>query len=105
MKDYFDSFLLKQPQGKIIESHVNIGEGWASDVGIYEFTMGATGDKVKGRYSYNYGTSDRDDDFACTKCSLISMNFSQGGRNLEDPAPPQQCYARGDCHGQAYHGR
>ena len=60
VKDYFDSFLKKQPQGKIIESHVNIGEGWASDVGIYEFTMGATGDKVKGRYSYNYGTSNQD---------------------------------------------
>merc|ERR1719310_261199 len=58
VKDYFDSFLLKQPQGKIIESHVNIGEGWASDVGIYEFTMGATGDKVKGRYSYNYVKED-----------------------------------------------
>ena len=27
---------------------------WCQDVGIYEFTMGATGDKVKGRYSFVY---------------------------------------------------
>lgn len=29
-------------------------EDWCQDVGIYEFTMGATGDKVKGRYSFVY---------------------------------------------------
>jgi len=58
VKDYFDGFLLKQPQGKILDGHINIGDGWASDVGIYEFTMGATGDKVKGRYSYNYVKED-----------------------------------------------
>jgi hypothetical protein len=27
---------------------------WCQDVGIYEFTMGATGDKVKGRYTFVY---------------------------------------------------
>lgn len=54
MKDYFDAFLKKQPQGEILESYVKIGNGWASDCGIYEFTMGATGDKVKGRYSFVY---------------------------------------------------
>merc|ERR1711966_132476 len=58
VKDYFDSFLLKKPQGEILDGHINIGDGWASDVGIYEFTMGATGDKVKGRYSYNYVKED-----------------------------------------------
>mmetsp|Transcript_35879 Transcript_35879/g.65822 ORF Transcript_35879/g.65822 Transcript_35879/m.65822 type:complete len:479 (+) Transcript_35879:68-1504(+) len=54
VKDYFDTFLLKKPQGKILEGNVHLGDGWASDTGIYEFTMGTTGDKVKGRYSYNY---------------------------------------------------
>mmetsp|Transcript_16231 Transcript_16231/g.30963 ORF Transcript_16231/g.30963 Transcript_16231/m.30963 type:complete len:184 (-) Transcript_16231:502-1053(-) len=54
IKDYFDSFLLKKPQGKIIDGNIHIGDGWASDSGIYEFTMGATGDKVKARYTYNY---------------------------------------------------
>lgn len=27
---------------------------WCQDNGIYEFTMGATGDKVKGRYTFVY---------------------------------------------------
>lgn len=54
VKDYFDSFLLKKPQGKILDGNIHIGDGWASDSGIYEFTMGATGDKVKARYTYNY---------------------------------------------------
>jgi len=54
VKDYFDAFLKKEPQGKIIDGKVTIGDGWASDAGIYEFTMGATGDKVKARYTYNY---------------------------------------------------
>eukprot|EP00580_Thalassiosira_gravida_P001515 CAMPEP_0201606506 /NCGR_PEP_ID=MMETSP0492-20130828/5928_1 /ASSEMBLY_ACC=CAM_ASM_000837 /TAXON_ID=420259 /ORGANISM="Thalassiosira gravida, Strain GMp14c1" /LENGTH=590 /DNA_ID=CAMNT_0048070923 /DNA_START=17 /DNA_END=1789 /DNA_ORIENTATION=- len=58
VKDYFDAFLLKQPQGEILDGNINIGDGWATDVGIYEFTMGATGDKVKGRYSYNYVKED-----------------------------------------------
>jgi len=35
-------------------SYVMIGNNWCEDAGIYEFTMGATGDKVKGRYSFVY---------------------------------------------------
>ncbi|KAL7534163.1 hypothetical protein ACHAXR_005682, partial [Thalassiosira sp. AJA248-18] len=54
VKDYFDSFLLKKPQGTILDGSIHIGDGWASDTGIYEFTLGATGDKVKARYTYNY---------------------------------------------------
>jgi uncharacterized protein (TIGR02246 family) len=84
IKDYFVGFLTKKPQGKILESNVTIGDSklfvicsldtflapwqlsyhelfaalrppdWCQDVGIYEFTMGATGDKVKGRYSFVY---------------------------------------------------
>jgi len=54
IKDYFDNFLLKKPQGEILESNVIVGTNWAQDAGIYEFTMGATGDKVKGRYSFVY---------------------------------------------------
>jgi hypothetical protein len=37
---------------------VNIGSNICQDVGIYEFTMGATGDKVKGRYSFVYTWED-----------------------------------------------
>jgi len=54
IKDYFESFLLRKPQGEIIESHVKIGVNWAKDSGIYEFTMGTNGSKVKGRYSFIY---------------------------------------------------
>mmetsp|Transcript_2737 Transcript_2737/g.5836 ORF Transcript_2737/g.5836 Transcript_2737/m.5836 type:complete len:449 (+) Transcript_2737:236-1582(+) len=58
VKDYFDTFLLKKPQGTILDGKVHIGDGWATDMGIYEFTMGATGDKVKARYTYNYVQED-----------------------------------------------
>ncbi|KAL7478623.1 hypothetical protein ACHAW6_009499 [Cyclotella cf. meneghiniana] len=58
VKDYFDTFLLKKPQGKILNGKINIGDGWASDTGIYEFTLGATGEKVKARYTYNYVMED-----------------------------------------------
>jgi len=51
---YFVDFCEKKPQGEILESYVTTGEGWCKDVGIYEFTMGSTGDKVKARYSFVY---------------------------------------------------
>jgi uncharacterized protein (TIGR02246 family) len=54
IKDYFDTFLLKKPQGEILDSFVTIGDGWCKDVGVYEFTMGNDGSKVKGRYSFVY---------------------------------------------------
>ena len=57
-KAYFDDFLKKEPQGEILESFVEIGDGWCKDVGIYEFTMGTTGEKVKGRYSFLYSFED-----------------------------------------------
>jgi uncharacterized protein (TIGR02246 family) len=60
IKDYFDAFLLKKPQGVILEGDIIIGHNWAQDAGIYEFTMGATGDKVKARYSYVYVFEDGD---------------------------------------------
>jgi uncharacterized protein (TIGR02246 family) len=54
IKDYFETFCKLKPQGKILESHVLVGDGWCKDVGIYEFTMGANGSKVKARYSFVY---------------------------------------------------
>ena len=42
VKDYFDAFLLKKPQGEILSGSVKIGDGWASDSGIYDFTMGVS---------------------------------------------------------------
>jgi uncharacterized protein (TIGR02246 family) len=58
IKDYFDNFLKLQPQGQILESHVLVGDNWAKDVGIYEFTMRANGSKVKARYSFVYVLED-----------------------------------------------
>jgi uncharacterized protein (TIGR02246 family) len=54
IKDYFDNFLQKKPQGTIIESFAEVGNNWAKDVGVYEFKMGLDGSKVKGRYSFVY---------------------------------------------------
>ena len=31
--DYFDNFLLKQPQGEILDGEIRIGNGWAQDAG------------------------------------------------------------------------
>lgn len=54
IKDYFDAFLLKKPQGKIVDGHIKIGHNWAQDAGIYEFTLGVDGSKVMARYSFVY---------------------------------------------------
>jgi hypothetical protein len=54
IKEYFDSFLLQKPQVEILESFVTLGDGWCSDVGVYECTMGADGSQMKGRYSFFY---------------------------------------------------
>ncbi|KAG7344777.1 signal peptide protein [Nitzschia inconspicua] len=56
IRQYFDVFLQRKPQGKILESHVTIGDNgsWCQDVGLYEFTLGDDGSKVKARYSFFY---------------------------------------------------
>lgn len=59
IKDYFVKFLAGSPKGEILESFVKLGEGWCSDVGIYEFSF-EDGSKVKGRYSYVYIYEDGD---------------------------------------------
>ena len=33
IKDYFDAFLLKEPQGVILDGDIRIGDGWAQDCG------------------------------------------------------------------------
>jgi hypothetical protein len=44
----------RQQKNKYNLSFVQIGTNWCKDSGIYEFTMGATGAKVKARYSFVY---------------------------------------------------
>ncbi|CAJ1946420.1 unnamed protein product [Cylindrotheca closterium] len=60
IKDYFVHFLEKKPHGTILESFVTTGPGWCMDNGIYEFSLQATGDTVKARYSFVY-TKEGDD--------------------------------------------
>jgi len=54
IKDYFDNFLTLKPDGQILEGKIKIGKEWAQDAGIYEFTMGVNGSKLKARYSFVY---------------------------------------------------
>ena len=58
IKDYFVGFLKKKPSGEILESYATVGHNFCQDVGVYEFTMAVTGDKVKGRYSFVYTLED-----------------------------------------------
>lgn len=53
IKDYFVHFLEKKPTGKILEGEIYVGNNWAQDAGIYEFTF-QDGSKVKARYSFVY---------------------------------------------------
>lgn len=53
IKDYFVHFLEKKPDGKILEGEIFVGNNWAQDAGIYEFTF-EDGSKVKARYSFVY---------------------------------------------------
>ena len=54
IEDYFTNFLKLEPQGEIESGDIIIGTNWAQDAGVYEFTMGANGAKVKGRYTFVY---------------------------------------------------
>ena len=56
IQDYFASFLLQKPMGRIVESHITIGEtgNWCSDNGIYEFVMKVDGSVVRARYTFMY---------------------------------------------------
>jgi len=53
IKDYFVGFLKKKPVGKILEGEIFVGNNWAQDAGIYEFTF-EDGSAVKARYSFIY---------------------------------------------------
>jgi uncharacterized protein (TIGR02246 family) len=53
-EDYFRQFLKNKPVGKIDARTIEIDCNTALDVGLYTFTFGATGAKVKARYTYTY---------------------------------------------------
>ena len=76
--NYFDSFLLKKPQGVILSGDIILGCNWAQDAGIYEFTMGADGSKVKARYSYVYIWEDSQWKISHHHSSVMPEGFLQG---------------------------
>jgi len=82
IKDYFDLFLTKKPQGEILESNVMIGTNWCQDAGIYEFTLGATGDKVKARYSFIYKQEDGQWKIAHHHSSVMPESIPPAGQPI-----------------------
>lgn len=84
IKNYFDTFLLRKPQGKIIDSYVTIGEGFCKDVGTYEFTMGDDESKVKGRYSFVYVYEDGTWKIAHHHSSMMPEAILGGGVSKKD---------------------
>jgi uncharacterized protein (TIGR02246 family) len=57
--EYFEGFLLNEPQGVVTESVVrDLGDGYVSHSGLYTFTMGASGDVVPARFTFVYAEDD-----------------------------------------------
>ena len=54
IRDYFVDFLAKKPRGEILESHIEIGSDYATDIGRYKFCFAVDGSCAEGRYSYFY---------------------------------------------------
>jgi len=77
IKGYFDKFLLNKPQGVILESYPQVECNSATDMGIYEFTMGADGSKVRARYSflYDYDTVSKTWKIAHHHSSMLPEQF------------------------------
>jgi uncharacterized protein (TIGR02246 family) len=53
-EDYFHHFLENKPVGKIDSRSIEMGCNTAVDAGLYTFTFGTTGARVKARYTYTY---------------------------------------------------
>ncbi|GAX12145.1 hypothetical protein FisN_1Hh070 [Fistulifera solaris] len=54
IRNYYRAFLRLRPQCQILRSNVQIGTNWAKDSGIYEFVFQATGERLRGRFSFIY---------------------------------------------------
>ena len=75
IRAYFAIFLKRKPQGVLEYSKVIKGDDWALDAGIYEFTMGDTGDKVKARYTFLYKFEDGEWKIAHQHSSVMPEAF------------------------------
>jgi uncharacterized protein (TIGR02246 family) len=52
--DYFERFLKLRPSSRIVLRQIDTGPGFASDAGLYAFTLAATGQELLVRYSFTY---------------------------------------------------
>jgi len=52
--DYFEQFLKLRPSSRIVLRQIDRGPGFASDAGLYAFTLAATGQELVVRYSFTY---------------------------------------------------
>ncbi len=59
-EDYFEHFLKNEPTGVVDERFIDIDCDSALDTGLYTFTYGTTGKKVKARYTFTYEYIDGD---------------------------------------------
>lgn len=59
-RSYFEHFLTMQPQGVIEQGFVRRYGDIAIHSGVYLFTMGATGGKVRARFTFVYRRHDGD---------------------------------------------
>jgi uncharacterized protein (TIGR02246 family) len=84
IKNYFDTFLLRKPQGTITDGHIKIGKGWAQDHGIYEFIMRDNGQKVKARYSFVYVQEDGQWKISHHHSSVMPEGIAIGKEITED---------------------
>ena len=53
-EEYFETFLLNEPSGKIDLRRIYLGCNVAVDAGLYTFTFGRTGQVVPARYTFTY---------------------------------------------------
>ena len=104
VKDYFDTFLLKKPQGKIIEGNVHIGDGWASVRFVRYFVFALLGycgtnslDCIKTGHRH---LRIHDGHYRRQSEGAIQLQLYPRKWTVENPASPQLCYARRDCSGK-----
>lgn len=81
--DYFASFLKNKPQGVITQGVTLSGPGWAEDAGVYEFTMGSSGDKVLARYSFIYVKEDNEYKIAHHHSSAMPEGMMAAARKIK----------------------
>lgn len=53
-RDYFEQFLKLRPSSRIVLRQIDTGPGFASDAGLYAFTLAATAQQLVVRYSFTY---------------------------------------------------